>query len=237
MDAKDQSIELSEVFVLLADSLRPDHDVVDTLDILVQASTTFTSAVEAGILLDDCAGSLRVVASSSERASDVEEAQLGASEGPCFDAFTTGAVVEIPDISKTVDRWPTFAEVTRARGFSASHAVPLRVRGTIIGAMNLFSSEPGPLSGRDSVVVEAMANVATISIMQTQLRQRDAALSAQLQHALESRVVIEQAKGALAQRHNISVDAAFTLLRGHARTHRAKLRDAAEQVISDHLAL
>jgi hypothetical protein len=134
MGGQDQSIELSEVFVLLADSLRPDHDVVDTLDILIQASTTFTSAVEAGIVLVDEARVLHVVASSSERASDVEETQLGSSAGPCFDAFETGVVVEIPDIGATVERWPEFAQVTRARGLAAAHAVPLHVRGTVIGA-------------------------------------------------------------------------------------------------------
>jgi AmiR/NasT family two-component response regulator len=103
--------------------------------------------------------------------------------------------------------------------------------------MNLFSSKSGTLSGRDSVVIEAMANVATISVMQVHLRQRGAALNAQLQHALESRIVIEQAKGVLAHRHGISMDAAFTRLRGHARAHQAKLRDAAEQVVANHLTL
>jgi transcriptional regulator with GAF, ATPase, and Fis domain len=237
MMVEDRSIELSEVFVSLADSLRADHDVVDTLDLLIQASTTFTSAAEAGIVLADGAGRLHVMASSSERASAVEEAQLGAKEGPCFEAFTTGSVVEIPHITATRDRWPEFVAATQQRGLFAAHAVPLQVRGQVLGAMNLFSAAPGALSDRESIIIEAMANVATISVVQTQTRNRDAALAEQLQHALNSRVVIEQAKGVLAHRHNIAMDAAFAILRNHARRHGNKLADTARQVISAHLPL
>lgn len=195
MSATEQG--LSQVFVVLADSLKAGHDVVDTMDVLVEASTTFTSAVEGGIVLADPNGVLHIVASTSERTSDVEEAQLGSTEGPCWEAFRSGDALEIVDIATTRDQWPHFAASAGERGFKAAHAVPLRLRTQILGSMNLFSDQVGPLSDADAALVQALADVATIEIVQQQSIQNSLDLAEQLQHALESRIVIEQAKGFL----------------------------------------
>ncbi|MDJ0350255.1 GAF and ANTAR domain-containing protein [Cryobacterium sp. PH29-G1] len=237
MISSERDIELADVFVLLADSLRATHDVVDTMDILVQASTRFTSATDAGILLADPAGVLHVVASSNERTSEVEEAQLGYGQGPCLECFTTGLPVEVPDLATEATRWPQFVRLAEARGFQAAHASPLRLRDQVFGAMNLFNEQPGPLGDRDLALAAALTQVATISLVQQQTIHHQATVNDQLQRALDSRVLIEQAKGALAQRHGISVDAAFALLRSHARKNSSRLRDTAEAIVNRRLSI
>lgn len=237
MSASDRDAMLGDVFVLLADSLRPEYDVVDTMDILVQASTRFTTASEAGIVLADADKNLHVMGSSSERSSDVEEAQIGTNEGPCLESFSSGDVVEITDLTQHRSRWPRFTSIAEQRGFRADHAFPLRLRGETFGVLNLFSEQPGPLSNRDAALVQAMADVATISIVQNQTIQHHIAVSEQLQYALDSRVLIEQAKGVIAHQHGVPIDEAFTLLRQHARTNGAKLRSIAQQIVDQQLSI
>lgn len=233
----EQQRGLGEVFVALADSLKTGHDVVDTMDYLVEVSTEFTTAIEAGIVLADAQGQLHVIASTSERTSDVEEEQLGTREGPCWEAFRTGSLVEIRVITDTAERWPRFASAAKTRGFQAAHAVPLRLRSQNLGSLNLFSEQPGPLSDVDAALVQALADVATIGIIQQQRIQEGLDLSAQLQTALESRVVIEQAKGVISQRNGVPIDSAFHMLRGYARRTGSRLHDVAAQVTSNQLIL
>lgn len=228
---------LGEVFVALADSLQQGHDVVDTMDYLVEVSTEFTSAIEAGIVLSDGSGVLHVVASTSERTTDVEEEQLGTTEGPCWEAFRAGHLVEIPNIADTSGRWPRFAAAAESRGFRAAHAVPLRLRDENLGSLNLFSNQPGALSNADAALAQALADVATIGIIQQQTIQRGVTLSEQLQRALDSRVVIEQAKGFIAQRNGLPIDGAFAVLRGYARRTNTRLHDVAVQVTMNQLQL
>ena len=228
---------LGEVFVALADSLKQGHDIVDTMDYLVEVSTEFTSAIEAGIVLADGSGVLHVVASTSERTTDVEEEQLGTTEGPCWEAFRQGHLVEIPDISNTSDHWPRFAAASESRGFHAAHAVPLRLRDQNLGSLNLFSEQPGALSDADAALAQALADVATIGIIQQQTITHGVTLSGQLESALESRIVIEQAKGFIAQRHGLPIDGAFAVLRGYARRSHMRLHDVAMQVTSHQLQL
>ncbi|MBO0985228.1 GAF and ANTAR domain-containing protein [Rathayibacter sp. SD072] len=231
MTSSDREARLADVFVALADALRPEHDVIDTLDTLVQAATRFTAAADAGIVLADADGVLHVMASTSERAAELEEEQLGTTEGPCLEAFHGGAVVESADLAAT-DRWPDFSRTALERGFRAVHATPLRHRDRTLGAINLFTREPGPFSDNDIAVVQALADVATLGLVFSETLREQNDIAAQLQRALDSRVVIEQAKGVLAERQNISVDKAFTLLRAHARRTGAKLRDVAHGVVS-----
>lgn len=228
---------LGEVFVALADSLKQGHDIVDTMDYLVEVSTEFTSAIEAGIVLADGSGILHVVASTSERTTDVEEEQLGTTEGPCWEAFRQGHLVEIPDISNTSGDWPRFAAASKSRGFHAAHAVPLRLRDQNLGSLNLFSDQPGALSDADAALAQALADVATIGIIQQQTIAQGVTLSQQLQSALESRIVIEQAKGFIAQRNGLPLDGAFAVLRGYARRTNSRLHDVATQVTSNQLQL
>lgn len=221
-----------QFFVALADTLNSGHDVLDSLDLLVQGSTTFTSAGEAGILLADRTGRFHVAASTSERSSEVEEAQLGIEEGPSVEAVRTGRTVEVPDIGKTSGKWPAFSSIAAARGFRAAHAVPLRAGGHIIGGLNLFSALPGSLSHRDEALVEALANFATNSIEQYRRLQDNGTLRDQLQGILEGRVLIEQAKGVLAQRDGVSMEQAFNLLRARAQKTNTQLRDVAEGIVN-----
>lgn len=237
MTFSERDVELGDIFVLLADSLKPEHDVIDTMDILVQAGTSFTSAVEAGIVLADARGVLHVVASTSERASEVEEVQLGTSEGPCLESFQTGDIVEVEDIPAEHGRWPTFAGIAEERGFLADLAVPLRLRGQTLGVMNLFSSGRGAMSYRDWALVQAMADVATISIVHTQALQHQVEVGGQLQYTLDSRVLIEQAKDVISQQHGVPIDQAFVLLRGFARNNQARLHDVADRVVNRQLLI
>jgi GAF domain-containing protein len=230
-------VELSAVFARLADSLDPRYDVIDTMDLLVEAAVRFTSAVEAGIVLADEAGMLHVVASTSERTSDVEEAQLGTDEGPCLESYRSGHTVETPNLTAARERWPVFVRVAEERGFRAGYAVPMTLRGQHLGAVNLFFDRPDALTDSDAAVAQALAQFATIGIVQRRTLQEHADRAAQLQHALDSRVLIEQAKGALAYQRSVSIDEAFKLLRQHARSTGSRIRDVAEQVVSRRLSI
>jgi GAF domain-containing protein len=229
--------ELSEVFARLADALDPRYDVIDTTDLVVEATTRFTGAVEAGLVLADPTGKLHVMGSTSERASDVEEVEVGTDEGPCRDSFHAGLVIETPDIQASVERWPSFVPVATRRGFRSGYAVPLMIRGHSIGALNLFFDRVNAVTDQDAAVAQALADFATIGIVQHRALREQAGRAAQLQHALDSRVVVEQAKGALAYQRNVSIDEAFTLLRNHARRSGARLHDVSEQIINRHLTL
>lgn len=145
----DSQPRLGDVFVTLSDSLREGYDVVDTMDALVEAATSFTSPTEAGIVLGDRNGGLHVVASTSERTTQIEEEQLGIDEGSCWVAFRSGEVCEVADIAASTGRWPRFAKAARQRGFRAVHAVPLRLRDQVLGSLNLFSEDAVSLSDAD----------------------------------------------------------------------------------------
>ena len=226
-----REMDLIEVFVLLADELGAGRDFVDAMDFLVESSTTYTAAIEAGIMLADADGSLHVVASTSERAADVEEAQLGLEQGPCVDAYRTGAVVEVTDVAASRARWPGFADVADSRGLRAAHAVPLRLRADRLGGFNLFADRVGRFSDRDASLLEAMAQMVTISLTCHRISDGQASVVEQLRKTLDGRVVIEQAKGVLAYRHTIAVDDAYLILRHHARTTGVGLLKVAESVV------
>jgi GAF domain-containing protein len=228
----DDVLHLGDVFVFLSDSLDAGHDIVDTMNVLVDASTRFTTATQAGIVLAGPDGALHVVASTSERTSEVEERQLGTREGPCIEAFLTGRAVEIADVSATAGTWPDFAAAATACGFRSVHTVPLRLRTRTLGSLNLFSPDIGPLGDTDAALVQALADVATIGLIHHRSDQEHVTLNHQLQRALDSRIVIEQAKGVLAERHGIPVDKAFALLRHTARGRGARLHDVAQEVMT-----
>jgi hypothetical protein len=147
-----------------------------------------------------------------------------------MDAFRTAAAVVNADLGANRQRWPNFAEAAQATGFVSVHALPLRLRATVIGALNLFCSRPGPLTAADVRTGQALADVATIGILAQRSMHQSDLLSVQLQQALNSRVAIEQAKGVLAERLRITLDAAFVLLRAHARNHNLRLSDLARDV-------
>ncbi len=223
--------ELVETFVELADTLVVGYDVIDLLQRLVERSVYFVQATDGGILLPDAQGALEVVASTSERSRLIGLLQLDAGEGPCMDAYLTGAVVSVADISETAARWPRFAAESASLEYRSMHAIPMRLRDETIGSLNLFSDHPGTLPAEDAAALRALADVATIGILHERaFREADTARE-QLQHALDSRVIIEQAKGVIAHTEGVSVDDAFEILRDRARRSGRKLSLVAREAV------
>ncbi|WP_394619618.1 GAF domain-containing protein [Lentzea sp. JNUCC 0626] len=222
---------LLQAFVELADTLVDDYDVVDVLHRLVDHCVRLLDATAAGLMLSDQRGGLRVMAYSSEQTQMLELFQLQASEGPCLECVRTGEPVLIADLAATTERWPRFAPLAIAEGFVSVHAVPMRLRRETIGALNLFRREAGSLSDEDLLVVRALADTATIGILQERAIRRGEIVTEQLQTALNSRVVIEQAKGVLAFAGNLEMEEAFEALRGYSRGHNRRLADVARELV------
>lgn len=222
---------LAETFVTLADTLVDDYDVVDLLHQLVDACVNLLGVTAAGLLLDDQRGNLAVMASSNEETRLLEVLQLQSDAGPCLDCVRSGAQVSVDDLNADQARWPEFAAAAMAIGFRSVAAVPLRLRTETIGALNMFHSAPHPVALNDRRLAQALADVATIGILQRRSTHRSAMMAEQLQHALNSRIVIEQAKGVLAERNAVDMDAAFTALRRYARNHNRKLSELAMDVV------
>ncbi len=237
MTALTREHQLLGTFVTLADSLVDDFDVVDVLQHLVEECISLFDASAAGILLLSPTSQLEVIVSTSERSELVELMQLKVGAGPCVEAATTGEVVSVDDIDQIADRWPAFAADARASGFSSIHAIPLRLRDSTLGSLNLLLDEPGALNAADAAAAQALADIATISILQQRLVEESELAQAQLQRALDSRVVIEQAKGYLAQRQNIDMDEAFARIRSHARSTQTRIGVVAADVIAGRLVL
>jgi GAF domain-containing protein len=223
---------LARTFVLLADTLVADFDVVDLLDQLVEASVSLLDVSAAGLLLDDQQGHLALVASSSEETRLLEIFQLQSNEGPCLDCVRNGTAVSTADLAADHDRWPLFVPEALAAGFRSVTAVPLRLREQTIGGLNMFSDTATLLRQEDRELAQALADVATIGILQQRSAHRTSLLAEQLQQALNSRVVIEQAKGVIAERDQVTMDVAFARLRKHARDHNLKLGEVARAVIA-----
>jgi GAF domain-containing protein len=222
---------LTDTFVTLADTLVDTYDVIDFLQILAERSVALLDVSAAGIMLADNEGRLRHAACSSEEMRLVELFELQIEEGPCFDAYAGPCAVRCESRDEAEHRWPRFAPHAFDSGFLAVSAVPLRLRTDVLGALNLFSSEPRSLSDNELRVAQAMADIATIGILQERVIRDGRTLSSQLQVALDSRIVIEQAKGIIAERNKITVDDAFARLRAFARDHNWLLSEAAGQVV------
>jgi transcriptional regulator with GAF, ATPase, and Fis domain len=222
---------LSETFVELTDTMVADFDVIDFLHVLTDRSVQLLDVSAAGLLLADPRGELRVVAASSEAARLLELFQLQNDQGPCLDCFRAGQPVAAGDLAAAGRRWPRFAPAARRAGFAAVQALPMRLREQVIGALNLFRARPGPFDPVDVRVGQALADVATISLLHERSMHRSDTLNEQLQTALNSRVVIEQAKGKLAERLGLDMGQAFSLLRGHARARNLRLSDLAQAFI------
>ncbi len=222
---------LSETFVELTDTMVAGFDVIDFLHVLTDRSVQLLDVSAAGLLLADPRGELRVVAASSEAARLLELFQLQNHQGPCLDCYRTGRPVEATDLAAEARRWPRFAAAARQAGFAAVQALPMRLREQVIGALNLFRADAGAFAPGDVRVGQALADVATISLLHERNVRLSDTLNEQLQTALNSRVVIEQAKGKLAERLGLDMDQAFSLLREYARTRNLRLSDLAQAFI------
>ncbi len=218
---------LSETFVELTDTMVAGFDVIDFLHVLTDRSVQLLNVSAAGLLLADPRGELRVVAASSQAARLLELFQLQNDQGPCLDCFRTGRPVAAADLAAEAPRWPRFAAAAQQAGFAAVQALPMRLRDQVIGALNLFRAVPGAFDPADIRIGQALADVATISLLHERSMRHSDTLNEQLQTALNSRVIIEQAKGKLAERLGLDTDQAFSVLRDHARTRNLRLSDVA----------
>ena len=228
---------LAQTLVELADTLVDDFDVVELLTRLTDHCIEVLEVDAVGIMLVGPDGALRVMAASSETARLLEAFEISVEEGPCLECFTTGRPVVAPDLAVADTRWPRFAPEARRVGFLAVHALPMRLRGSVIGALNLFHRAAVPMPGGGIDAGQALADIATIAILQHRAVMQAQTLNEQLGNALNSRVVIEQAKGMVAERSGSDIDRAFALLRGYARNHNLKLADVAADVIEGRLPI
>ncbi|GAW51632.1 uncharacterized protein PD653_4247 [Nocardioides sp. PD653] len=224
--------DLADFFVEVADTLVDEFDVVDFLDNLTAKAAAVSGAAAVGLVLSDHRGRVRFMAASNESGKMLELLQLQNDEGPCLECLTSGVPVINADLAHAADRWPNFAPRALEAGFQSVHAFPMRLRNQVIGALNLFGSEDSRFEDDESRVVQALADVATIAILQERHIIQAETLTEQLQGALNSRIVIEQAKGALAQADGISTSDAFDLLRSRARSTRQRLVDVAQDVLA-----
>ena len=225
------------VFGDIAEALLTDHlDLVDVLDRLMTACVAILEVDAAAVVLDDQRGRLLPVASSSEDAGLLELVQLHMDEGPCLDAIRDNVTIRCPDLETEHERWPIFCDSALKIGFRRVVAVPLRVNGRNLGGLNLFGHESGPLSDDRVLLAQGLTQLAALAIFHQQSARSNAALAEQLQHALTSRVAIEQAKGIIAERFSISLEAAFDRIRRYARDHNLKLGDVSAGVISGEIS-
>jgi GAF domain-containing protein len=222
--------------VELADNLVDDFDVVDVLSLLADRCVRALGVSAAGVMLVAPSGALQVIASSSDAMHTLELFQLQADEGPCLDAFRLGKQVVNQDLAAVGARRPRFASRAIAEGFHSAHSVPMRLRQRTLGALNLLRDTPGSLSPADIAAATALADIATIATIQHQIVINAQTLNNQLNAALHSRIVIEQAKGKISQATGSDVDQAFRQLRHHARRHNVRLADLAKLVAEGSVA-
>jgi GAF domain-containing protein len=228
---------LARTFVEVADTLVRDFDVVELLTSLATRCVELFDASEAGLMLAGRTGGLQVVASSSRAMNHLELFELQHDEGPCIDCYRNGQFVASADLIEDLSRWPRFVPEAMDAGLNAAWAIPLRLRDTTIGSLNLLRSEPGTLTNDDLTAAQALADVATIGLIQQRAAEDARILNAQLDAALTSRISIEQAKGVLAEHAGLSLDDAFTALRRHARDNNLRLSDVARTIADRDMAM
>src|SRR6478735_5545318 len=222
---------LSQVFVELADTLVDEFDALDFLSTLTERSVELLNADAAGVILNDLHGNLHVVASTSDAAQVLELFELQNDEGPCLDCFKGGRAVVNVDIADARSRWPRFSAAAAEVGYRSAHAIPLRLRDAVVGAMNLFCRDDTRLSDDDIALGQALADIATIGLLQERAVRQSGLIAEQLQIALNSRIMVEQAKGVLLASASVPVDQAFQLMRDYSRRNNRSLKIVAQSVI------
>jgi GAF domain-containing protein len=244
-EADDRAIDLSahreallgRVLVELADTLVEGFEVLDFLYVLCERCTEVLEVDAVGVLLAPPGGGLELSAASSEKMELLELFEMQQREGPCFDAYVTGSPVACSDLAAAEQRWSMFVPRALAAGFRSVYGFPLRLREEVIGALNVFRTEAGVFSGEDVLAGTAMADMATIGIMHERVVREGRLREQQLEHALENRMVVEQAKGILAERHSLSPDKAFDLLRDYARSNRRPITEVSSGVVDGRLSI
>jgi GAF domain/ANTAR domain len=229
----DDTRRMAQVFVELADTLNETFDVVDFMQRLTERCVELLAVDASGLMLTDHRGALKLMAATLERARLLELFELQVQEGPCRECFGTGQAITNVDLAESQKRWPTFTPAAVGAGFRGTHALPMRLRGRVIGALNLFTNDARQLSDVDLAVGQAMADVATIGLLHERNTHERIILSEQLQIALHSRVLVEQAKGMLAASTNVTVTEALHHMRAYARRNNLPLTHVASGVLDD----
>lgn len=232
-----RELELLRAFAGFADTLVAEYDVVDLMQRLVDTCRDLLEVTASGVLLADETGELDLLASTSEASRLVEVFQLSAYSGPCIESFATGRIVSLPDVALAPPRWEQFRDKALDQGFHSIIAIPLRLRETTIGTLNLLRETPGELPEDDLVAAQAFADVATIGILHQRTLTESETIREQLQAALNSRIVIEQAKGVIAQLHKVGINEAFTVIRSYARSHQQGITAVATAIVDRTLVL
>lgn len=227
--------DVTRAFVSLASSLAGGADVIHLLSDLTEVCADLLDVASAGLLLADRRGVLHVMAASSERTQELEVFQVQRAEGPCRDSYLTGRPVSVPDLQQAHGRWPQFAPRAQQAGFASVHALPMRLQQVNLGTLGLFGTSVGDLNPEDLTLGQALADVATVALVQDRAVTDRAAINEQLQEALTSRVALEQAKGIVAQQGDLDMKQAFAVLRRYARDHNLRLTDLAIAVVSRQL--
>jgi transcriptional regulator with GAF, ATPase, and Fis domain len=228
---------LAKVFVEVADTLVAEFDLIEFMQLLADRVAGLIDSSTVGLLLADPGGQLRFMAASDEATKSLELFQADQQDGPCVDAFRTARPVINSDLQIAEGRWPDFAKRATAGGFRSVHAFPLRLRREVIGALGVFGTVTGDLDDTDAQIVQALADVAAIALLQERTIRRGEVVTEQLQGALNTRIIIEQAKGAVAQAHDVTVDVAFEMIRSHARRTQQRVSDVAKLVVTEPAAL
>lgn len=223
-----------QAFVELSDTLVAGFDTIDFLHILTERTVELLAVDVAGVLLADQRGALSLMATSTQQAAMVELFRMQERQGPCVQCYRTGRPVNCDDLTSSGQQWPEVAEAARDRGFAASLTVPMRLHEQIIGTMSLFRATVGAFPEDTVVLARSFADMATIGILQARAIRRQEVVAEQLHTALNTRILIEQAKGMLAERHQIGTTEAFVRLRGYARSHNEPLSKVARMVV-DHV--
>jgi transcriptional regulator with GAF, ATPase, and Fis domain len=231
----DREQDVVSALVSLAGSMATGSDVVELLSELTADCARLLDVGAAGLLLSDERDVLHVMAASSEDVAHVEALQVQRAEGPCLDCFRDGRAVSAPDLHEELDRWPQFVPTAVAAGFASVHAVPMRLRDTVLGALGLFGTAPGALDLADLRLAQGMADVASIALVQDRAAADQQVVNEQLRVALTSRVVLEQAKGVLSHTAEVDMVTAFRMLRQYARDHNLRLSELARAVVDRRL--
>jgi hypothetical protein len=234
--AIEREADLLATLVQLADTMVDDYDQFDLLNDMAAACVRILDTDTAGLSLAH-KGELGYVTGSDEQMRVIELFQAAHQEGPCVDAFRSGQPVHAPDISAHVDRWPQWAPRALELGFRAADAIPLVLRHESIGALNLYSRRVRSLDERDVQAGMALADMATIGILHDRAHRQGQVVQSQLEVALQSRIIIEQAKGVISEREGIDPHEAFERLRQYARSGNLKLLETAQRIVDGDLRL
>ena len=227
---------IAKAFVSLADAMVNGLDVVELLNNLTAECARLLDVASAGLLLADRQKVLHVVAASSEQTRTLELFQVQREQGPCLDCFRSGGSVSVADLSREENRWPQFVPAARQAGFASVHAIPMRLRANVLGTLGLFGVNVGALNDDDLELGQALAHVASVIVVAGNTIADGELVIEQLQSALDSRVVIEQAKGILAQQGHLDMDDSYDRLRRYARHHGELLTLVAKRLVSRELS-